>query len=130
MSAAVQYDNDAPPPPPPFYNPTMRPDAPSIPPLNIIDDLSLALQLDKQLPAPLPPNANSLNPPDQPFSPSTSGTSTPVSPSSPSPDPRPKRQNPLVDLIDTEKVYVDLLSGVIRVRPASFRPTNAHPRRL
>jgi hypothetical protein len=36
-------------------------------------------------------------------------------PASPSPDSRAKRANPLVDLIDTEKLYVDQLAGVIRV---------------
>ena len=32
-----------------------------------------------------------------------------------SPDSRTKRANPLVDLIDSEKLYVDQLTGVIRV---------------
>lgn len=46
-----------------------------------------------------------------------SGTGTPNSPASPaSPDPRAKRTNPLVDLIDTEKLYVEQLTGIIRVR--------------
>ena len=40
--------------------------------------------------------------------------STPTSP--PSPDPRGKRPNLLVDLIETEKLYVDQMAGVIRVR--------------
>lgn len=31
-------------------------------------------------------------------------------------DGRAKRSNPLVDLIETEKIYVDQLSGIIRVR--------------
>lgn len=39
---------------------------------------------------------------------------TPTSPSSP--DARGKRPNLLVDLIETEKLYVDLMAGVIRVR--------------
>jgi hypothetical protein len=38
-------------------------------------------------------------------------------PISPSPDGRTKRLNPLVDLIESEKVYVDQLTGIIRVRP-------------
>jgi hypothetical protein len=37
----------------------------------------------------------------------------PTSPASP--DVRAKRTNPLVDLIDSEKLYVDQLTGVIRV---------------
>ena len=46
-----------------------------------------------------------------------SGSGTPNTPASPaSPDPRARRTNPLVDLIDTEKLYVDQLTGVIRVR--------------
>ena len=32
---------------------------------------------------------------------------------------QPKKANPLVDLIETEKGYVDLLTGIIRVRPPS-----------
>lgn len=39
---------------------------------------------------------------------------TPTSP--PSPDARGKRPNLLVDLIETEKLYVDQMAGVIRVR--------------
>ena len=42
-----------------------------------------------------------------------SGTPSPASPASP--DPRARRTNPLVDLIDTEKLYVDQLTGIIRV---------------
>jgi hypothetical protein len=45
-----------------------------------------------------------------------SGSVTPSTPASPSsPDLRAKRTNPLVDLIDTEKLYVEQLTGVIRV---------------
>lgn len=40
--------------------------------------------------------------------------STPTSP--PSPDARGKRPNLLVDLIETEKLFVDQMAGVIRVR--------------
>lgn len=42
------------------------------------------------------------------------GSGIPTSPASP--DIRAKRTNPLVDLIDTEKLYVDQLTGIIRVR--------------
>ena len=41
------------------------------------------------------------------------GPGTPTSPASS--DMRAKRTNPLVDLIDTEKLYVEQLTGVIRV---------------
>jgi ABC-type nitrate/sulfonate/bicarbonate transport system ATPase subunit len=37
-------------------------------------------------------------------------------------DGRAKRSNPLVDLIETEKIYVDQLSGIIRVRCSLARP--------
>lgn len=51
---------------------------------------------------------------------------TPTSP--PSPDPRGKRPNLLVDLIETEKLYVDQMAGIIRVRfsLASLAATIAH----
>lgn len=39
-------------------------------------------------------------------------------PPSPSPESKPKKSNPLIDLIETEKLYVDQLTGVIRVRAA------------
>lgn len=41
-------------------------------------------------------------------------------PSGPSGD-KAKKANPLTDLIDTEKVYVDQLAGIIRVRSFVFR---------
>ena len=41
----------------------------------------------------------------------------PGTPTSPSiPDARGKRPNLLVDLIETEKLYVDQMAGIIRVR--------------
>lgn len=36
-------------------------------------------------------------------------------PPSPSTEGKPKKSNPLIDLIETEKVYVDQLTGIIRV---------------
>lgn len=53
-----------------------------------------------------------------------SGLITPVSPavfdpssqSAPADRKSQKKPNPLTDLIETEKVYVDLLTGIIRVR--------------
>lgn len=44
-------------------------------------------------------------------------------PPSPSADGRPKKVNPLTDLIDTEKIYVDTLTGIIRVRPQLIHRT-------
>jgi hypothetical protein len=51
---------------------------------------------------------------------------TPMSPSGPDShtEAKQKRANPLTDLIDTEKSYVDQLTGIIRVRiklPAQWR---------
>ena len=47
----------------------------------------------------------------------------PPSPLSSSVQDKPKKPNPLSDLIDTEMVYVDLLAGIIRVSfPSSPRP--------
>jgi hypothetical protein len=58
-----------------------------------------------------------------------SGSVTPSSPASPaSPDPRARRTNPLVDLIDTEKLYVEQLTGVIRVGFPFRRLAAAVPR--
>jgi hypothetical protein len=52
---------------------------------------------------------------------------TPISPSSPySPDARGKRPNLLVDLIDTEKLYVDQMAGVIRVRRLPHQFSGPH----
>ena len=46
----------------------------------------------------------------------TSGDIIPASPASPGREHKSsKKPNPLVDLIETERVYVDLLSGIIRV---------------
>jgi hypothetical protein len=46
---------------------------------------------------------------------------TPTSPSGSTPtfDSKQKKSNPLIDLIDTERVYVEQLTGVIRVSPLS-----------
>ena len=49
--------------------------------------------------------------PITPISPTGSGFPTSLPPS----DAKPKKSNPLVDLIETEKTYVDLLTGIIRV---------------
>jgi hypothetical protein len=50
---------------------------------------------------------------------------TPTTPTSPSaPDSKPKKANPLTDLVDTEKVFVDQLTGIIRVCQFSILATN------
>ncbi|TDL28493.1 hypothetical protein BD410DRAFT_781007 [Rickenella mellea] len=55
---------------------------------------------------------------------------SPTTPSSPSLDGRNKKPNPLVDLIETEKVYVDRLSGVIRKVAAAWSRANLPPAEL
>lgn len=70
-------------------------------------------------------DVNSLHISPPPFSPTSSGNVSPTTPRSLERDQKPaKRPNPLIDLIDTEKTYVDLLSGIIRVTvslPSSSR---------
>ncbi|KAI0321365.1 Dbl homology domain-containing protein [Amylostereum chailletii] len=46
------------------------------------------------------------------------------------PDGRAKKLNPLVDLIESEKVYVDQLSGIIRKVAAAWSRSNLPPREL
>jgi hypothetical protein len=68
-----------------------------------------------------PPDLNSLQISSPPFSPTSSGNASPITPNHPEHDQKPaKRPNPLIDLIDTEKSYVDLLSGIIRVSLIRF----------
>ena len=63
-----------------------------------------------------PPNLDTLHISTTPFSPSGSSNASPLTPVTPGHDHKPsKRPNPLIDLIDTEKNYVDLLGGIIRV---------------
>ena len=47
-------------------------------------------------------------------------------PPSPSQDPRPRKVNPLTDLIETEKTYVEFLTGIIRVRPLPLLSRQSH----
>ncbi|RPD64966.1 hypothetical protein L227DRAFT_650102 [Lentinus tigrinus ALCF2SS1-6] len=54
----------------------------------------------------------------------------PPAPSSPSVDGKAKKSNPLTDLIDTEKVYVDLLTGIIRKIAAAWSRSNLPPPEL
>ncbi|OBZ80083.1 hypothetical protein A0H81_00960 [Grifola frondosa] len=56
--------------------------------------------------------------------------SLPSIPSSPSADARAKKSNPLTDLIETEKVYVDLLTGIIRKVAAAWSRSNLPPPEL
>ncbi|KAF6766283.1 hypothetical protein DFP72DRAFT_1028953 [Ephemerocybe angulata] len=56
---------------------------------------------------------------------------TPTTPTTPtSPGPKSKKTNPLNDLIDTEKAYVDNLTGIIRKVAAAWSRSNLPPREL
>ncbi|KAI0257647.1 hypothetical protein BJV78DRAFT_1293883 [Lactifluus subvellereus] len=56
---------------------------------------------------------------------------SPATSSSPSsPDGRAKRSNPLVDLIETEKLYVEQLTGIIRKVASAWSRTNLPPYEL
>ncbi|KAG7450419.1 uncharacterized protein BT62DRAFT_927719 [Guyanagaster necrorhizus] len=64
-----------------------------------------------------------------PSTPSTpTSPTTPVSPSYP--ESKPKRSNPLTDLVDTEKNYVEQLTGIIRKVAAAWSRTNLPPAEL
>ncbi|KAI0639797.1 hypothetical protein C8Q77DRAFT_1214236 [Trametes polyzona] len=56
--------------------------------------------------------------------------SLPSIPPSPSSEGKPKKANPLTDLIDTEKVYVELLTGIIRKVAAAWSRSNLPPPEL
>ncbi|KAF9270305.1 hypothetical protein L218DRAFT_952463 [Marasmius fiardii PR-910] len=57
--------------------------------------------------------------------------SLPATPTSPGPqDSKPKKTNPLNDLIDTEKAYTDLLGGVIKKVAAAWSRSNMPPPKL
>lgn len=120
----VSVDDDLPPPPPSPLRPTGGP-PPDPPPKNTSGGqvpLSSAVKDDQFLPR--PPNirevfsSSSLTPPESPsFSSGSSAIHGPPSPNSLSETAsRSKKVNPFVDLLETEKIYVDTLSGIIRVR--------------
>ncbi|KAI0756608.1 hypothetical protein C8Q80DRAFT_1264647 [Daedaleopsis nitida] len=54
----------------------------------------------------------------------------PPSPSSPAADGKAKKSNPLTDLIDSEKVYVESLTGIIRKVAAAWSRSNLPPQEL
>ncbi|PPQ64415.1 hypothetical protein CVT26_002122 [Gymnopilus dilepis] len=55
---------------------------------------------------------------------------TPSTPTTPAPDGKQKRPNPLTDLVDTEKVFVDQLTGIIRKVAAAWSRSNLPPPEL
>ncbi|KAK0198362.1 hypothetical protein F5146DRAFT_1019376 [Armillaria mellea] len=121
---AVAFDSaarDLPPPPPSAHsNSAFVPSPPPNPPLD--------------------PPAGSLHHPQNhayPVSLSDPGQSAPSTPTSPTtpvspsyPESKPKRTNPLTDLVDTEKNYVEQLTGIIRKVAAAWSRTNLPPPEL
>ncbi|PFH54561.1 hypothetical protein AMATHDRAFT_72337 [Amanita thiersii Skay4041] len=79
-----------------------------------------------------PPSHLSNIPTNIPHDPATPTTPrTPTTPTSPtSPDSKPRRLNPLNDLIETEKFYVEQLTGVIRKVAAAWSRSNLPPPEL
>ncbi|TFK30530.1 hypothetical protein FA15DRAFT_662501 [Coprinopsis marcescibilis] len=55
---------------------------------------------------------------------------TPTTPTSPGASTKPKKANPLTDLIDTEKAYVEHLTGIIRKIAAAWSRSNLPPPEL
>ncbi|CAL1695493.1 unnamed protein product [Somion occarium] len=77
----------------------------------------------------LSPNDYGLSvPPITPISPV--GAVSSGMPPSPSAEGKPKKTNPLTDLVETEKVYVDLLTGIIRKVAAAWSRSNLPPPEL
>jgi hypothetical protein len=71
----------------------------------------------------VPPNINTLRISPSPFSVDSSEDTSPLTPVSPGHEQKlAKRPNPLIDLIDTERGYVELLGGIIRVSCGLFPP--------
>lgn len=122
----LSKDDDLPPPPPSPSQGNVTETPPPPPPKITLDDLpglpNLNLGLKDSLhSAPGSPLREALSPhafATPPDSPAFSvGSSSMMGPPSPTADSsRPKKLNPFVDLLETEKTYVETLSGIIRVR--------------
>ncbi|KAK7058887.1 hypothetical protein VNI00_001511 [Paramarasmius palmivorus] len=76
-----------------------------------------------------PPPQLNLNLESGSLSLSSSLPATPTTPNAPL-DSKPKKTNPLNDLIDTEKGYIDLLGGVIKKVAAAWSRSNLPPPQL
>ncbi|ESK89306.1 gef1 [Moniliophthora roreri MCA 2997] len=76
-----------------------------------------------------PPPQLNLNLEPTPINLPLSLPATPTTPNLPS-DSKPKKTNPLNDLIDTEKAYIDLLGGVIKKVAAAWSRSNLPPPQL
>ncbi|KAI0800876.1 hypothetical protein C8Q74DRAFT_1364547 [Fomes fomentarius] len=111
------YDELSKPPPPPKIVHDFAPEPPHPKPAPIDVNASLAasdLSLGSAPLTPVSPNAGVL----------------PQPPASPSADGKGKKANPLTDLIETEKVYVELLTGIIRKVAAAWSRSNLPPPEL
>ncbi|KIL70740.1 hypothetical protein M378DRAFT_155677 [Amanita muscaria Koide BX008] len=62
--------------------------------------------------------------------PSQSADMSASAPTTPPKDPKPKKSNPLNDLIDTERTYVEQLTGIIRKIAAAWSRSNLPPPEL
>ena len=106
-------DDDLPPPPP---SPRDAAGPPMLPPKITLEHLPGPSTGPRSAGPPKSPDSLSLpsvtSPPGSPMS---FSNFAPPSPVSATPAERPKKTNPFVDLIETEKIYVDTLSGIIRV---------------
>ncbi|KAI0068338.1 hypothetical protein BV25DRAFT_1875775 [Artomyces pyxidatus] len=96
------------PPPPPKFDVDREPADMSTPP--VLPPIDTSASLDS-----LSPGHNAI--PTTPTHP----------PSSPLPEGRAKKSNPLVDLIETEKTYVDQLTGIIRKVASAWSRSNLPP---
>jgi hypothetical protein len=84
-----------------IHPPSTPPASPSNPASKShLSNYSMAAPTNSRSPSPLPPTSSDPSPSNSGNSSSKAG----------------KRTNPLIDLIESEKEYVDLLAGVIRVR--------------
>ncbi|KLO20261.1 hypothetical protein SCHPADRAFT_934853 [Schizopora paradoxa] len=125
LSSSTRDDLPLPPPPPP---PKINCDIPEG------GDLSPDQTLSAARSVPPSPFREALGIPEissPPESPSFASSSHSPSPQSLSAvDARPKKANPFVDLLETEKTYVDTLSGIIRKVASAWSRSNLPPSQL
>ncbi|KAI0361189.1 hypothetical protein OH77DRAFT_1390630 [Trametes cingulata] len=116
----LTFDDPAIPPPPPKIVHDLAPDAPP-PPQKSLAPIDVQASL----------GAGELSLGSAPLTPVTPAPgSLPSAPPSPSSDGKAKKSNPLTDLIDTEKAYVELLTGIIRKVAAAWSRSNLPPPEL